>query len=527
MSTLLPIDIICELFYAAAEIDVPLAGDAARDRAGSLGWITLTHVCALWRQVGLDLPKLWAGIIFNLPTAFDTVLERARDVVLTLNYDHYRGLRAPLPEARHFQLLGRAETINDHSALRPWSTLLGNFHEMPHLRSFRLLQNNHNQQMQVKVATPSLRFCELIVNGFPFASAPQLTVLKLHDKSSRLAHPTWKPLLAILSVCPALMSLYIDAQTLPESSSPLNRGVYPRREDDVVVRLLHLASMSIKLRVVAFDPYPASELGALLEMVELPATTCSSIGFTTSGENPYPRLLSTLTSQLTLPGRDTLAIAVAQSDGMYIAHDEPTRSRQEVDVTLISICEGPAVSLSNNAAVGVSFLTDRHYTHRSLPPLLSSLAPVVAPSIRTLLVRDSVRNSAFAIPDAWDEEGYWDAVTSGLRLFPHITTLHFQTWADDALSLLKTGPNAPLPALETVIVDHLWAVNGTLMFAFWSELAALLAARAAAGHSVQRLVLRGPKCVFASTLQYIATEVSDERTERPCTCGQSAIPGKA
>lgn len=50
-----------------------------------LGWITVTHVCSLWRQVALDIRALWAHLQFNLGLEWTAeMLSRAGDAPLNV-----------------------------------------------------------------------------------------------------------------------------------------------------------------------------------------------------------------------------------------------------------------------------------------------------------------------------------------------------------------------------------------------------------------------------------------------------------
>ncbi|VDB86817.1 unnamed protein product [Peniophora sp. CBMAI 1063] len=60
------------------------------------GWMSLTHVCSLWRRIILDDPTLWCYIDCNdIPcAAIDTILQRSRGQPLHINVD-FEGNRGP------------------------------------------------------------------------------------------------------------------------------------------------------------------------------------------------------------------------------------------------------------------------------------------------------------------------------------------------------------------------------------------------------------------------------------------------
>ncbi|VDC02091.1 unnamed protein product [Peniophora sp. CBMAI 1063] len=97
----LPIDIIKVIFDHAAAIDPPQRSPPHRSfysyTPSTLGWITLTHVCANWRNVGLSMPTLWAAIaaVFLNTSAVNTFLARAGSCPLTIDLTKH-----PLGELR-------------------------------------------------------------------------------------------------------------------------------------------------------------------------------------------------------------------------------------------------------------------------------------------------------------------------------------------------------------------------------------------------------------------------------------------
>ncbi|KZV66839.1 hypothetical protein PENSPDRAFT_755372 [Peniophora sp. CONT] len=58
----------------SVEVEEPLW---LRGRAGTLGWIALSHVCKLWRQLVLSLSELWTRDIGALPGTLHDMLDRS------------------------------------------------------------------------------------------------------------------------------------------------------------------------------------------------------------------------------------------------------------------------------------------------------------------------------------------------------------------------------------------------------------------------------------------------------------------
>ncbi|KZV60350.1 hypothetical protein PENSPDRAFT_351787 [Peniophora sp. CONT] len=124
----LPPDILRELFEHLAIVDP--AGWCIRSHAYSmgLGWITATHVCRRWREIGSDMTTLWAYSVCAFPniSVADELLRRARNCLLNIQVSHFvhrssLGQHRPhLPISWGAQQLHRAHTFDCH--IYRWST---------------------------------------------------------------------------------------------------------------------------------------------------------------------------------------------------------------------------------------------------------------------------------------------------------------------------------------------------------------------------------------------------------------------
>ncbi|KZV64058.1 hypothetical protein PENSPDRAFT_189606 [Peniophora sp. CONT] len=124
----LPHDILRELFEHLAIVDP--AGWHLRSRRCSLGlgWITATHVCRYWREIGLEMATLWADVVCAFPdiAVADELLRRARDCLLNIDVSFFRGTfllgehRPYLPMSWGLQQLHRAHTFQGY--IYRWST---------------------------------------------------------------------------------------------------------------------------------------------------------------------------------------------------------------------------------------------------------------------------------------------------------------------------------------------------------------------------------------------------------------------
>ncbi|VDB99990.1 unnamed protein product [Peniophora sp. CBMAI 1063] len=477
---LLPADLIYHIFIAAAEVDPPAAANVQLGRAGTLGWISLTHVTRSWREVGLHSPRLWAGILLDLPTAYETILRRARQGPLTFDFDKVSGIKLRGKMFRRPDLLRRAHTINDSgiSDLRTWSGVFDFPQNLPHLQFLRVRQPALTQPMKNKeIEAPYLRHCELDLRYFPFTSAPRLTTLRLYDTGELLAHPSWQPLLAILLLCPALEDLHVDAAVRPRN--PRTHGnfkaVHSLPEPNAVARLPHLSHMKVEMRCSSHSPYDPWEFArTFLRRIEIPTTASVSLGFKAAdGDDPYEDFVSALSPQLVLPRRDVLAIAISQSNGVYTRTLHRNDRQKMYDVISTSVCSDlEAPSVASTTGHGVTIKMDREIASTNMPRLLKSLARAVAPVIRTLVLRDGEDHSALSTLDSWREDEYQNLV-AGLSQFSEITTLYLNTWTSDAFVLLtEGGGKGLLPELSTVVVDHTLAMKDGTAVVWWEKLAA-------------------------------------------------------
>ncbi|VDB94126.1 unnamed protein product [Peniophora sp. CBMAI 1063] len=88
-----PPEVLSLLFEEVKAIWDPYVPDLGEPLRYESGWITLTHVCSLWRKVALDTPALWArhSNCFDLsPQYIPDILFRSRMVPLDIELDWER-----------------------------------------------------------------------------------------------------------------------------------------------------------------------------------------------------------------------------------------------------------------------------------------------------------------------------------------------------------------------------------------------------------------------------------------------------
>ena len=199
---------------APAWSSLPFDGEANRPASAlctrpnvkdsSIGWIVLTHICARWRAVGLDLSRLWGDIIFVFPKARDTVLSRSRDAPLSFDFDTLvlaEPYLSPIKDSHSlFDLtlsqVQRASVITIPQTLRWDASLLRN-RQLPHLQVLHV----HT----APIAEPSDGASRLISSGL---------------LASRLKQAVFKTAY-IPFVAPALQYLELDRLTIKINQSTL------------------------------------------------------------------------------------------------------------------------------------------------------------------------------------------------------------------------------------------------------------------------------------------------------------------
>ncbi|KZV77403.1 hypothetical protein PENSPDRAFT_747128 [Peniophora sp. CONT] len=147
-----------------------------RGQGGSLGWIRLGHVCSHWRRALLAMPSIWAGALGALPSGFDTMLQRAKNLPLTIQIysSHYRigalSVYTRFLDAAGSDLASRTQTIF-------WYDMEGSTHQYLSnifaTNSFPLLET----------ATLCIRLRQKVakVKHTPLILAPRLRRLRLQD----------------------------------------------------------------------------------------------------------------------------------------------------------------------------------------------------------------------------------------------------------------------------------------------------------------------------------------------------------
>ncbi|KZV65036.1 hypothetical protein PENSPDRAFT_147188 [Peniophora sp. CONT] len=213
----LPPELLAEVFVILADCDLP--------SSRSLGYVRLSHVCARWRNVILDLIPLWSKILAAFPTsdaALITILERAGPVAPLTFWPSAWRIDSSVSSDRHLSESARElvrKEIHRTAALahasvddaEDWASLLGG-QTLPHLSALDLISAASNIRLDFPAfRAPKLRslvFQDLFV---PF-HAPSLRSLSLWmgcDADARHCIPL-SELLAVLEPCQELEELDLN-----------------------------------------------------------------------------------------------------------------------------------------------------------------------------------------------------------------------------------------------------------------------------------------------------------------------------
>lgn len=83
----LPSEVIEAILEACSWGEPPIKREK-RDRMQTgpdIGWIRLGHICSRLRHIVLNIPTLWASILFLFPKAYDMILPRAKALPVTID----------------------------------------------------------------------------------------------------------------------------------------------------------------------------------------------------------------------------------------------------------------------------------------------------------------------------------------------------------------------------------------------------------------------------------------------------------
>ena len=286
--SLLPPEVLSRIFHFLSLKDRPFGYSRTR----ILGWIIVTHVCRLWRQVAIGDSSLWTEI-FCVPTNRELVseiLDRSRNAPLDIfiNLDgapdpkvlllfpphlsHTRELRLSMLDLRH---LDSVQGICSQEG-----PALEHFEVEVSLNYRTLTLRELDGTTLFKGRAPKLRTISLFYLFIPWSFIPrgQLTKLEIYHDDEILASDVGlrgdlNQLIDLLANCPQLEVLVLES------------CLYPQPTHFSYGRTIHLPLLS-RLRLGG----STSRVTNLLKMLKLPSSTtlqlyCSSENESTHNHN--------------------------------------------------------------------------------------------------------------------------------------------------------------------------------------------------------------------------------------------------
>ncbi|KZV65548.1 hypothetical protein PENSPDRAFT_655680 [Peniophora sp. CONT] len=259
-------DILYEIFYTVAALDPPRVHRFRPDCVRiHLGWLTLSHVCRRWRTILVhDMPRLWAELPCNIPSALTTITERARNLPLALR----TRVKFDIEKDVFMTCLNFSERIRKvanalvHRAylfeyepfsIKPdlgWYYALNQKH-LPLLQGLRITEAGINSNRPedyagraLEIDAPNLRSAVISIRGSVNLLHASLVTLDVDSGCVELLRKPLDGLLRILAKQPNLESLTTSFQALDIDWT--NRDI-----SRVSVRLDHLKDIRIPSRTIA------------------------------------------------------------------------------------------------------------------------------------------------------------------------------------------------------------------------------------------------------------------------------------
>ncbi|TFY58206.1 hypothetical protein EVG20_g8238 [Dentipellis fragilis] len=140
--SVLPPEILANIFERCAENEPMLSPHRHSVRTQRLGWVKITHVCRFWRGTALEHPSLWATISFSLPQCTQELVVRSRSAPVILEYfatdNGHRGVIAQIRNvgAQCASRISRIRLRLPEADLTPLVSII--LHRMPLLKSLTL-----------------------------------------------------------------------------------------------------------------------------------------------------------------------------------------------------------------------------------------------------------------------------------------------------------------------------------------------------------------------------------------------------
>ncbi|KZV66014.1 hypothetical protein PENSPDRAFT_737371 [Peniophora sp. CONT] len=529
----LPVEVLGNIIELCAREDVPRPITIHKARkhyaqfgaraAGWLGWVRLGHVCSFIRRVILEMPSLWANVVFTLPKGHAKILARARSAPLTIDIRLHLASReliasakTHLPSARVLRVIaGPGQTVLAN-VMHEWVK-----QELKELEELDLsdgiaVQNVTRDMVDLSpLRTPRLLRLRLQNYFLPLNySSLETLILFFHDLPSSFDHagPSMfhgHALLAVLSRCMSLQHLYLEGTQFEALSPPSPSRVAISLPSLKRLRVNSTATFcrSVWLNLV-LGWHTCVEV-TLIQVVH-PHDEAEEDAFITelvhhSGEPEAPTITGVRLDYLDWDLR--LALATNRVDAFTTEGLGPFK---EGRVFTLDVC-CRRIDLHSRSALFVRLLSElpTHIELTEVNALVLTLPwanLITTPEWNSLLapfnhVRDLVCNE---FPP---QRGFWDALcpaansTDATFILPHLHTLFI-------------GPNEP----KNIYDGDVHIALAPEQFVAWEDMPAGLGRRAEQGAGIQRImlgifwdILRAVDPEDVHTLRCVVPQVVDTR----------------
>ncbi|VDC06616.1 unnamed protein product [Peniophora sp. CBMAI 1063] len=512
----------------------------------ALGWLSLTHVCAHWRAVGLSLARLWGDVLPMLPHVVEETLARSRDGPVSLDMDAACRAFGRLREAPSSlrvsvflhvaqQQIERAHTITFPLVLKDsWRPSLLRGAQLPYLKTLRIDPADKDELRDLASYTPALTHLSLRGTFASSVITSSLRCIKITNliisRDVGSLHDTM--LLQSLRSTPMLEELVLGMRYIFDMEVPMfafmPNPLTPTSSDPI----LSIASAITlpKLSSAQFSA-PSRALVEIVRFLDMPVDTELSLVAQPQDQDDDPDepilpLLDAIAARLRDPSIDHMSVDPAlDADAYYVCFASSPMSDGEPTPRLL-------VRAPVNAGIKREFGSLANYISR----YVARMDPANITTFHG--------GSYSPLEQPGDPEESVSEYATLLRQLSNLTTLSVSClpghWHDQAFIGVLESCFVP-ETLETFTVYHTEesaAGNEILGLRFfapgwiqldetesrqrWKDIVSILSRRANSGKRLKRLILKGArgngapiKEIDARALREAAMlveEVIDDRT---------------
>ncbi|VDB96826.1 unnamed protein product [Peniophora sp. CBMAI 1063] len=328
-------DVLSEIFEWLAVIFPPEQGNYKT--TPDMGWVLATHVCRHWRQVALNLGKLWAGVVCSLPnvSSMEEIKKRARSCPLRVFIMNSRTRVARIEFA--LRNLGQLQSLSCEGSFR-WCENVADRGPLLLLRELSIDQEQTDSRTDLRclcLDAPGMQrmtLKDVILSPCHSSLYPNLRDLSISGQSA-LPSPSYE-ILGILSHMKVLEHLQMELF----KTGPKRLGQWDKYKGDPV----HL----VKLRAAKLIGWEGTDVLGLLSKLGAPAQ--AQVELIVAVEEEDSRILATLYDRMVDPVHDTCVFESSTKGGAV--------SFVSSDVTPFGHCSKVRVEMRGRSIGGVLLL---------------------------------------------------------------------------------------------------------------------------------------------------------------------------